>query len=391
VNIRRIALYLCLAVFLVSAGYLYYQMKMSPQASQEEHVTDSPLSEEISEKLEVPDNATSKAKTTKMLNNAIKKFNKEDFNGALELFLEISDSDARALSGVGLAYVKLEDYDRGIDYLEKALSMGEDKFIVRKFISYAYYMTNDLEMSALHAKAALDMHEEDDLRNLYKKIVREQRSQENSMTEEALHFKVVYDGNVHSDISRDILEILEDAYDEICGQILHFPDITITVILYSEKDFAELTSLPVWVMGSYDGKIRVPVKDIQKQQVELLRKVLYHEYVHAFIHTMTPEIPLWINEGLAEHLVPRGLERTNQVIPLRDLEQEFPMGDAHKAKIAYRESFSAVSYLVENYSIHTVREFLLSLGQGKSLNEAFEYAFFITYDEFVSTWGKDGL
>jgi hypothetical protein len=211
------------------------------------------------------------------------------------------------------------------------------------------------------------------------------------MTEEALHFKVVYDGNVHSDISRDILEILEDAYDDIGGKILHFPDISITVILYSEKNYSEVTSLPVWVMGSYDGKIRVPVKDIQKQQVELLRKVLYHEYVHAFIHTMTPKVPLWMNEGLAEHLVPRGLERTNQVIPLRDLEQDFPMGNKHKAKIAYRESFSAVSYLVETYSIHAVRDFLLSLGQGKPLNEAFEYAFFITYDEFVSTWGKDGL
>jgi tetratricopeptide (TPR) repeat protein len=145
-DILRAILYLSLAAFLVLAGYLYYQIKMSPQAGQEEYVTDSPLSEDISVKLEDSENATSKTKTTKMLNNAIEKFNKEDFNGALELFLEISDTDKRAISGAGLAYVKLEDYDRGINYLEKALSMGEDKFIVRKFISYAYYMTNDLEM-----------------------------------------------------------------------------------------------------------------------------------------------------------------------------------------------------------------------------------------------------
>ena len=364
-------------------------MKMSPQAGQKEHVTDSPLAEEISVQLEVSENSTSKTKTTKKLNNAIEKFNTEDFNGALELFLEVSDTDKRAISGAGLAYVKLEDYDRGINYLEKALTMGEDKFIVRKFLSFAYYMTNALEMSTLNAKAALNMQEEDDLRNFYKKIMREQRSQENFITEDALHFRVIYDGEVHVDIGRDILEILEDAYDDIGGKILHFPDMSITVILYSEKDFSKVTTLPEWVMGSYDGKIRLPIKDVQKQNSELLRKVLYHEYVHALIHTMTPEIPLWINEGLAEHLVPRGLEKTNQVLPLRDLEQDFPIGDSLMASIAYRESYSAVSYLVENNSIHAVRDFLLSLGLGKSLNEAFEYAFFITYDEFVSTWGKD--
>ena len=293
------------------------------------------------------------------------------------------------MAGAGLAYVKLKDYENAIAHLEKALALGEDKFIVRKFLSYACYMKDDLQKSALHAEAALAMQEEAEFRIFYDKVVREKQNQKDFMNEEALYFKVIYDGYVHGGISRGILNILEDAYNDIGGEMLHYPDISITVILYSEKDFFDATMLPDWALGSYDGKIRLPVRDIQEQDEELLRKVLYHEYVHALVHTMTPEVPLWINEGLAEHLVPRGLKRTGQVIPLKDLEEGFPMNDRQKVSTAYRESFSAVSHLVENHSIYAVKELLLSLGSGKTLDEAFESAFFITYDEFVSTWGME--
>jgi tetratricopeptide (TPR) repeat protein len=368
------------------AGYLYLQKKETSSARQEEISSGFPFIGEIDIKLEITDSATSKDNSTEILNNAIAKFNAEGYSEALELFLEISDMDKRGTAGAGLAYVKLNDYESAVTHLEKALALGEDKFIVRKFLSFAYYMKNNLEKSTLNAKAALAIQEEAELRNFFNKVVREKEKQANFMNEEALHFKVIYDGYVHGGISRGILNILEEAYNDIGGEMLHFPDVSITVILYSEKDFFDVTMRPAWVMGSYDGKIRLPVKDIQKQNESLLRKVLYHEYVHALVHTMTPEVPLWINEGLAEYLVPRGLDRIGQVIPLTDLEKDFPMNDRKKVATAYRESFSAVSYLVEKNSIYAVKELLLSLGQGKVLNQAFESAFFISYDEFVSKW-----
>jgi tetratricopeptide (TPR) repeat protein len=385
-NILRAALYLSLAAFLIFAGYLYYQIR----TVSEDNFLDSAFNGEIAVNFAATEDATSEAGTTQTLNNAIEKFNEENFNEALELFLEISDSNKRGMAGVGFSYVKLEDYENGVTHLEKAISVGEDNFMVRKFLSFAYYMINDLEMSVINAESALAIKEEPDFRKFYRKVMRAKQSQENFVNEEALHFKVIYNGYVHSDISRSILDILEEAYDDIGGRIMYFPDASITVILYSEKDFSEVTMLPAWVMGSYDGKIKLPIKDIQKQNEEYLRTVLSHEYVHALIHSITPEIPVWINEGLAEYLAPRGLERVNQVIPLKHLEKNFPLDDKNMASIAYRESFSAVSHLVEQYGIHMVRDLLLSLGQGKPLNEAFEYAFFITYDEFVSKWGKEG-
>jgi hypothetical protein len=58
--------------------------------------------------------------------------------------------------------------------------------------------------------------------------------------------------------------------------------------------------------------------------------------------------------------------------------------------IAYMESYSAVSELVERYGLARFKEMLFALGEGKDLNGAFSSAFFITYDDFVSTWGKEG-
>lgn len=326
--------------------------------------------------------------TTASIEEAIRSFNTGDYETALRLFMEASARNAAALTGAGLAYYKLGRYREAIRSLEDALQTGEEEFVTRKFLAMAYYKTDELEKSIRHAEHALAIREDSELQLLHKKLSSELRAQSNRVDEATLHFKVIFDGYEHGDMSRTVLGILEDAYRSLGRKMDHFPLESVTVVLYTRKEFFDVTRLPAFTAGAYDGKIRLPIKGLEEQNQETLRHVLFHEYAHALVQSMTPNAPLWVNEGLAEYLAPRGLERTGQVIPLASLERSFPMDDQRLTTIAYMESFSAVSDLIEEYGIYRLREFLFSLGRGEDVDQAFSSSFFISYRDFVSKWGK---
>lgn len=315
---------------------------------------------------------------------AIESFNKGDYKTAIELFGELSKEDKKALVGLGIAYYKMDDYDMASRYLEESLYYNEN-FAARKFLAFIYYKKDDLDGALASAEKGLSIQDDPELRSLYEKVQRESNTQQSFIKESAIHFKVFFDGYEHSGLSRKVLDILEDAYNSIGTEIFYFPQESVTVILYTEKDFFDITKGPEWSGGIYDGKIRVPIRGIEKKE-EALKRMLRHEYTHALVHQITKQCPTWINEGLAEYFS-GGSERTGQVIPLRALEGSFMDLGKDKVETAYKESYSAVSYLIERYGLLSIKHMLVSLGEGKDLNSAFEEAFSISYDEFVSTWG----
>ena len=323
-----------------------------------------------------------------IVQQAVKSFNSGDYEGAIELLNGISDRDGQALLIIGLSYYKLGDYDNAISFLEEAAEKDGNEFPARKFLAFAYYRQDDLDRSLSNAEAGLSLKEDPALRRLYDRVRKEMERQEDYVKEETLHFKVLFNGYEHGRLSREILGMLEDAYRSIGREMNYFPSAQITVILYTKKNFSDITQVPDWSGGIYDGKIRIPVKGLQGNE-RALRRVLFHEYTHAMIHSITRECPQWINEGLADYFSGGYTETVGQVIPLRSLEGSFLGFDRKIVGIAYRESYSAVSFLVERYGLYRMKEFLVSLSEGKDLDQAFSSTFPMTYDEFVSTWGRE--
>jgi tetratricopeptide (TPR) repeat protein len=317
-------------------------------------------------------------------------FQEGDYEAALSHFKQV-EGEPGALASLGVTYYKLGQYGNARVYLERSLAAGLNEFMARKFLALAHYKLDDLEESVRYAEAALAMKHEPDLKTFLERVRREQETQTYRVDEETLHFRVVFDGYEHGSISRDVLGILEDAYRHAGRELDYFPEEPVTVVIYTEKDFFDITMLPAWTAGAFDGKIRLPIRGMDEITDITLEHVLYHEYVHALVESITHRVPLWLNEGLAEYLVPRDyFVRIGQLIPLRSLERGFPLGDQRQMTIAYMESYSAVSELVERYGLARFKEMLFALGEGKDLNGAFSSAFFITYDDFVSTWGKEG-
>jgi hypothetical protein len=324
-----------------------------------------------------------------VINRAFEAFEARDYEDSLRLFTQALSYDRRSLVGIGLSHYKLGDYGNARLRLEEAASEGMEEFTVRKFLALACYKQEDLQDSLANAKAALALKNDPDLRRLHDRLLREARTEEDFIDEETLHFRILFDGYRHGEIDRKILSTLEDAYRTIGREFDHFPDEPVTVVLYSNEEFRDVTLMPAWVKGVYDGKIRLPVKGMEKQGEPFLRKLLFHEYAHAMVHSITPDCPVWVNEGLAEYFSEgRSDNDMGQVIPLGSLERSFPLEGGRITATAYLESHAAVTYLIEKYGLYAMKEFLRDLSGGMDTEEAFSSAFYVPYGEFLAAWGR---
>jgi hypothetical protein len=81
--------------------------------------------------------------------------------------------------------------------------------------------------------------------------------------------------------------------------------------------------------------------------------------------------------------------KLGQLIPLKLLENRFPSGNPRLVAVAYLQSYTAVTYLIDKHGLFRVKELLERLGKGESLNSAFRDIFYNTYDHFVKTWGRE--
>jgi tetratricopeptide (TPR) repeat protein len=316
---------------------------------------------------------------------AVEKMQAGDFAGAADIFGELAEKDKRALAAAGICYFKLRHYEQAVSYLRRAVEYDGTDFISLKLLAYSFYRTDDLERSLRSTEVALSLKDDHDLEVLRERLKKETQAQDGYTAESSSHFRVFYDGYEHGGIDRQVIGLLEDAYRTIGKELDTYPPDAITVILYGDKDFFDITQTPSWTAGYYDGKIRIPVRGAEREP-EKLKRILFHEYTHAVVRSITPRCPLWINEGLAEFFSSGNQEKIGQTIPLRSLENTFQGLSAGGAGIAYRESFSAVSYLVGKYGMYRMKELLVALSRGDDINRAFSDSFGVTYDAFVKTW-----
>jgi Tfp pilus assembly protein PilF len=195
----------------------------------------------------------------------------------------------------------------------------------------------------------------------------------------SIHFTLQYDGPVSAGISTLILREMENLYDRIGGIIGSYPDGDLPVILYSRILYHEITSSPLWAAGSFDGKIRVPVADVDDEtDVAALRPVLAHEISHAFIRSVTPRgLPLWFEEGLAGHIEAlHGGGRESAGFRSAGFPGSFSAldeglrGGGSSVKSSYLAARGAVRHLIEYSGSWSLRRILEKVGRGVPFPDA---------------------
>lgn len=94
---------------------------------------------------------------------------------------------------------------------------------------------------------------------------------------------------------------------------------------------------------------------LRSDAVELSR-ILVHEFAHIYVGVRCPRpLPRWLDEGIAMHIAGEwsaedaaalALNRLLRgTIPLRELQHSFPQ-EANRQRLAYRQSYSVVAFLV---------------------------------------------
>lgn len=253
----------------------------------------------------------------------------------------------------------------------------------------AYYHSDQLGESLDVSDELMKIKYTKEIEVFQAKVRREMTGSSTRLSEASDHFKVIYDGYEHGKVDRKVLSILEDAYREIGRKVDHFPSRPITVVLDTKSQFHDITQSPVWAGGVFkDGRIRIPVGGLGSFNESEVKRVLYHEYVHAMIYSITPLCPRWVHEGMAEYLSRGpGADSGKPQLPLRLLENAFYSHDVSAVAMAYIDSFRAVRALVDRYGFYEIKRFLEALGSGQEEEEAFRDRFYITYDEFIEKFG----
>jgi hypothetical protein len=207
------------------------------------------------------------------------------------------------------------------------------------------------------------------------------------------HFSVLFEGQAEEQLASAAVDILEGAYGRIGDFLQIYPAEAVTVILYTQQQFRDVTRTPGWSGGLFDGRIRLPVRGGLETKGELER-VLTHEYVHALLFSIAATgVPAWLNEGLATALEPGGLSRAQHElsrarspIPLADLRRSFASLPVDRVPLAYSESALVVQAMLDRAGPVRLVGLIRDLAAGTPFEPAFESWIQVSVGDFERDW-----
>ena len=247
-------------------------------------------------------------------------------------------------------------------------------------LGYAFYKTDHIRDAIAAWKKSLRLRPDDQVKELLDRAERESRTEAGFRQQESQHFTLRYEGSQSPDgLRQQILDILEAGYRDLQNDLGAAPR-NISVSLYTDRAFFDVTQAPAWSAALNDGKIRIPISGINTVTPELAR-VLRHELTHSFVQEITHgRAPQWLNEGIAEleqgsSTAPFGsrlavLYATGHQIPLNQLESNFESYSAGEASVAYAEAVAAVEFIRQTWGMADLARVLQRLGEGQSIESA---------------------
>ena len=236
-------------------------------------------------------------------------------------------------------------------------------------------------------KTAFRLSPNDRLREKITKGERELHAGRHYDFKAAAHFNIRSDGQLAPELLGEVIDFLEDRYDELSYTFHHSPPQPITVLLYPEREFRDVTQASDSVAGLYDGKIRVPLGGIRRVD-ERARRVLVHELTHAVVHSKTRgNCPRWLHEGLAQRMEGRSLSRVHQR-QVRDLLQSTGPAGWESREFSYPAALSLTLYLESRRGLGGLLAVLSNLGEGQEPETALRDIFGEGYTAICRRWAK---
>jgi tetratricopeptide (TPR) repeat protein len=207
-------------------------------------------------------------------------------------------------------------------------------------------------------------------------------------------FTILFDGPANRVLAERATTVLRSAFWRIGQALGSYPATAINVILYTDKQFHDITGAPEWAGAGFDGQIRMPVAGATQNLGEFDR-ILTHELTHAMLASIAARnVPAWLNEGLAMYFEgnnaaasEKRLATARAFVPLKNLEGGFTGLNSQQADLAYEMSAFATSALVTRIGPSNLGFLLQDLDRGHSIETAVE-RFGVTFADFEAQLAK---
>ena len=291
----------------------------------------------------------------------------------------------------GVAYVQ-QRFPAALEHLRPVLDDPAYAFEAHRLQGRIFYQREELDRALASWKRALTFQYDAELESLIEQVEREAAIGKDLADRASGRFILRYEGGQESGsrLAASILATLDSMFASLASDFNVLPREPIIVILYPNETFYELTGMPPWVHGLFDGKIRVPVRGLASLSPRL-EQTLRHELVHAFLYLKTRNrAPRWLHEGLAQHIAGQQLLVQAQEFALlfesRDgrglrLIEDFYSGDHDQLLVAYQASLVVVETLQRRYGRGDMERFLEALARGEGVEQGLQSAFRLSYED----------
>jgi tetratricopeptide (TPR) repeat protein len=340
-------------------------------------------------------------------------------------------SVAAELGSIGRGYLEKGDAGRAVELFEEAYGWDEDNGLVLALLTLAYVRRGDFPFARFYLDLAeqraprappqayeilgevyYSLNRVDDAVRAWEhfqriggespatlarlaKVRQELAIASGQRYLEGENFSLFWDPEITAAVVERIAERLVATYREQAEFFgMELPSTQI-VILYAGRSYFSLVSVPDWVSGLFDGKIRVSL-DPDGGPTDELSAVLAHELAHSFIrHASADGAPGWLHEGLAQWL-------EGKRIPVSEIREEFRArapysltemegnlarrADRAAARANYVQALTLVEYLFERHGEGAVACLVRDLGEGKTFLDALRAETGLTPEELFRRW-----
>jgi hypothetical protein len=325
------------------------------------------------------------------LREAAAALRERDYEAAASFYHALmSDTDVDFLEprvGYALAQIALGEDDLALSVVLDALAREPHHPTLLELHGDLQNREEKVEDAVRSWKEAFRLSANDRLRDKILKAERELHVGRDYALSLSSHFNLRYDGEVDLDLADAVIEFLEEQYWGMADRLDYAPRQPITVVLYPTRQFRDVTQLPEWVGGVYDGKIRVPLGGLSRLD-PVAEGVLRHELTHAFVHAKSRgQCPRWLHEGLAQRLEGRTLsarDREGIVQRFREVAPE----EWESGRFSYPLALSLTSHLESRGGFDSLARVLRRLGEGEDLDEALTAVYGEDYAALCREWAR---
>jgi len=279
--------------------------------------------------------------------------------------------------------------------VRKALEFGPEIALAHDRMGTLHYREGRIEDAALEWEKAAKLAPADKplaerLANAKASIAAEARLTRQT----SAHFEIRFDMEKHAVLASKVLQALEEAHGVVGADLQHFGQETLVVVLLPTDEFQSLTGSHGWVAGLYDGRIRLPVKDAEQRELEVLARAR-HEYVHSVLAPLGKRAPSWLHEGLAQFYERRSVAQATRRLATADplefesLTRSFAgTKSAATAGRQYDTALAFVTWLKDGARAAGFRAAMSALFDDKDLDGAFKSAYDATLPELYQAFQR---